>query len=66
LTGDIGHHHALEAKTLGLALIDGGHFQTEQTALKIFAERMGSFLQKQNLDVQVYFEDSEKDPTRYF
>ena len=26
ITGDIGHHAALEAKTLGIALIDGGAF----------------------------------------
>lgn len=36
VTGDIGHHHALEAESLGIALIDAGHFHTEKTAFGAF------------------------------
>lgn len=44
ITGDVGHHVALEAESLGIAVIDAGHFHTERTAFTIFADtlkRMG-------------------------
>ena len=44
ITGDVGHHHALEAEMLGIALMDAGHFQTEKTAFRQFAERLRGWL----------------------
>jgi dinuclear metal center YbgI/SA1388 family protein len=36
VTGDLRHHVALDARTLGLAVIDAGHFATEAAALPAF------------------------------
>ena len=62
LTGDMGHHHALEAKALGIALIDGGHFCTEKTAFRIFAERLKDMLSDQGWKVTVEVDEDEIDP----
>lgn len=40
VTGDVRHHAALDARTLGLALIDAGHHATEAAALPAFAARL--------------------------
>jgi GTP cyclohydrolase I len=62
LTGDVGHHHALEARSLGLALVDGGHFLTERLALKRFAELLQNGFKAHDWDVQVTFLTGETDP----
>ena len=40
VTGDVGHHQALEAQELGLAVIDPGHYHSEYPVLKIIESRM--------------------------
>ena len=65
VSGDIRHHEALEAKTLGLALIDAGHFHTEKPALRPFAERLKDTFMKRDMDVIVEIYDDEKDAMRY-
>lgn len=65
ITGDVRHHEALEAKALGLALIDAGHFQTEKSALKPFANHLRNRFIEQNMDVIVEVYDTEKSPMRY-
>ena len=65
ITGDVRHHEALEAKALGLALIDAGHFQTEKSALKPFANHLRNCFVEQNMDVIVEVYDTEKSPMRY-
>jgi len=62
LTGDIGHHHALAARTVGLALIDGGHFLTERVALKSFTGLLQSGFKAQGWNVRVNFFAEEADP----
>lgn len=42
ITGDIKHHEAQKAETMGIAVIDAGHYGTE----KSFGENMRSLLQK--------------------
>lgn len=37
LTGEVRHHHAVEASSLGMVLIDGGHFGTEFPMLEPLA-----------------------------
>ena len=65
ITGDVRHHEALEAESLGLALVDGGHFYTEKAALRPFGDRLKSALLKRNMEVLVEVYKDEKDPTRY-
>ncbi len=62
LTGDIGHHHALEAGTIGLALIDGGHFHTERVAFKVFAGHLRDALRSRGWEVEVELYEAETDP----
>jgi len=62
LTGDVGHHNALEAKTLGLAVIDGGHFLTEQLGMKKFTTVFQETIKEKNWDVDVVFLEDEVDP----
>jgi len=62
VTGEIRHHEALEAKTLGLSLIDGGHFHTEKTALAIFADHLKKKLKDSDWQVDVEVYNDEKDP----
>ena len=58
LTGDLGHHHGLEAKRIGLALIDGGHFFTESTSMKLFSRKLKDLFNDNNIHIEVlYFED---------
>jgi len=62
LTGDIGHHVALEAEALGIAILDAGHFLTEKTAFKIFAMNLNAVLESKGWEVSVKTDDEEIDP----
>lgn len=64
ITGDIRHHEALLAGTLGLALIDGGHFQTEKAALNVFAEQLQDRFMEKGLNLLVENFQNEKKPLR--
>ena len=48
ITGDIGHHEALDAGEQGLCIIDGGHYGTE----KLFAAYMEKWLGKEFPDLE--------------
>lgn len=62
ITGDVSYHRAVAAKEMGLAVIDAGHFGTEQ----IFAENMASILREKLGDaVEVLASDEERDPFIY-
>ncbi len=64
LTGDIGHHTALEAKFLDIALIDGGHFHTEKIAFRIFCNTLGDSLKKEGWETQIETDGMEVNPVR--
>lgn len=51
LTGDIKYHEAQEAQLLGLALVDGGHFGTEQPVIAVVADYLKGELQKEQVQV---------------
>ena len=53
LTGDISHHHALEAEHLGIALIDGGHFLTESSAFRHFANPLKDAIKSRGWNLTV-------------
>lgn len=58
LTGDIKYHDAMEAKTLGLSMIDIGHYESE----RYFGEVLGGYLEKLGLDVII---SPSKNPFTY-
>ena len=62
ITGDVGHHAALEAKALGIALIDGGHFHTEKTAFNIFCKHLEDFFRKGGWEVGIETDSTQMDP----
>jgi dinuclear metal center YbgI/SA1388 family protein len=62
LTGDVGHHVALEAQALGMALIDGGHFHSEKIAFKIFAKTLDALLKSKGWEIDVVIDEDEVDP----
>lgn len=61
LTGEANHHHACDAKRLGLALIVAGHYATEFPAMAAAAEKLRTELPA--LEVLVSSED--RDPYTY-
>jgi len=65
VTGDVTHHQALEARNLGLALIDAGHFCTEKAALALFADALEKLMKERRWDAQVEVYEEEQDPLHY-
>lgn len=54
LTGEVRHHHALEAAEAGVVLFEGGHFATENLMMKDLAQGLQSGLNALKYTVQVY------------
>jgi putative NIF3 family GTP cyclohydrolase 1 type 2 len=65
ITGDIKHHDAVLAKELGLALVDAGHYETEKSALDLFAERLRKAFGDAGWDVSVETDGREEPPMKY-
>jgi dinuclear metal center YbgI/SA1388 family protein len=66
VTGDIKHHEAMVAESLGVALIDGGHFWTEKAALNVFINRLRDKVKLNNWDIILDNYEGEEEPMRYF
>lgn len=62
LTGDIKYHDACDARDMGLALIDGGHFETESIYMGCLADYLKSNLDKKGYHVNVYLSSANKSP----
>ncbi len=65
ITGDIGHHHALEAKSYGITVIDAGHFGTEKPAFMIFAQTFKKIIADLGWETAVELFEDEDDPITY-
>lgn len=62
LTGDIKYHDACDARDMGLALIDGSHFATENIYMGYLADYLKNELEKRNLAAEVYVSVKNKSP----
>ena len=62
ITGDVGHHHALEAESIGIALIDAGHFNTEKVAFRCFAEHLMGLANDLGWEIEIETDEEESDP----
>ncbi|MGI6607085.1 MAG: Nif3-like dinuclear metal center hexameric protein [Peptococcia bacterium] len=60
LTADVKYHEAQEAQALGLALVDGGHFGTEQPVIAVLAAQLREAMTKEQ--VQVVTSQLNSDP----
>ena len=61
LTGEANHHHACDAKRLGLSLIAAGHYATEFPVTTAVAEKLRAALPS----VEVLVSTANKDPYTY-
>ncbi len=61
LTGEVNHHHACDAKRLGLSLIAAGHYATEFPAMAAVAEKLRTALP----EVEVLVSTEDRDPYTY-
>jgi dinuclear metal center YbgI/SA1388 family protein len=53
VSGDVGHHDALDAVAVGLAVIDAGHHATEAAALPAWVDRLRTDASERGLSAQV-------------
>lgn len=65
VTGDLKYHEAQEARMLGLALIDLGHFPSEISMVEGLAWRLESELRPRGIVADILTCTAEKDPFRY-
>ncbi len=62
VTGDVKYHEARNAASLGLALIDAGHFATERLMASHLAETMGQAAAARGLNIEFLELKGEQDP----
>lgn len=62
VTGDIKFHEAQRARAEGVALIDAGHFATEQLMVSELSRRLKTILTERHYSIEIFEMNSEKDP----
>ncbi|MDY0267880.1 Nif3-like dinuclear metal center hexameric protein [Trichloromonas sp.] len=62
VTGDVKYHEARNAESLGLALVDAGHFATEHLMVDALAERLKQAAREQRLELIIDTAEGEADP----
>ncbi len=62
ITGDMKYHDGRLAEESGLAIIDIGHFASEELVLEPLGEFLRSKARDENSDLEVYVSKSEKEP----
>lgn len=62
ITGDVKYHEAREAEMLGIALIDGGHFETESTAISALADWIREKSDEKGYEISVIESDTLVNP----
>ncbi|MEE4252597.1 MAG: Nif3-like dinuclear metal center hexameric protein [Desulfuromusa sp.] len=66
VTADIKFHEAQRARAEGIALIDAGHFATEQIMVKELSKRLRKVLSEQQFGVDIIEMTAERDPLILF
>lgn len=62
VTGDLRHHPALDALTLGLALIDAGHWATESAALPALCAALADAAAARGLQAAIHASEVRTEP----
>lgn len=66
VTGDIKYHDARQAEELGIALIDAGHFATEQLMVEQVADALRAAAQERHWEIDFEAYAGEEDPFRLY
>jgi len=66
ITGELGHHSCLEAKFLGLSVIEAGHFETEAVVLPFLKEKIQKQLEQKDWQESICIFISEICTSPYF
>lgn len=62
VTGDVKYHEARDAETLGLAILDAGHFATERPMIRGVAELLRAELERRKFTAEVREFEGEREP----
>ncbi|HEY3347101.1 MAG TPA: Nif3-like dinuclear metal center hexameric protein [Nitrospirota bacterium] len=62
ITGDIKYHDALKAIEMGLAVLDAGHYATENIAVRALAKALKDGLDARGLSVEVFVGSAQREP----
>ncbi|MCT4605253.1 MAG: Nif3-like dinuclear metal center hexameric protein [Marinisporobacter sp.] len=62
ITGDIKYHDAQYAMSLGIAVIDAGHFETEELVCKPLFENLKKLIGKNHYDMEVLLASNDMNP----
>lgn len=66
VTGDVKYHEARQAEELGIALIDAGHFATEQLMIEQVTQSLQAAAKQLNWGVAFEAYTGEEDPFRFY
>lgn len=65
VTGDVKYHEGQEAAAIGMAMIDAGHFATEQPILSHVEKFLGICAEKGKWSIDIKVDTINKDPFHY-
>lgn len=66
VTGDVKYHEARQAEDLGIALVDAGHFATEQLMIEQLTKSLQAAARQHNWGVAFEAYTGERDPFRFY
>jgi len=62
ISGDFSYHQAREAESLGICLIDAGHYATEKPILFELASRLSKLLETEDINIEFKVFAGDRDP----
>lgn len=65
ITGDVKHHGALDALEQGMAVVDAGHYATEQVVVPVLADYIKEKAKKAESELTVMVSQVKTDPFQY-
>lgn len=65
VSGDLGHHTAIDARSAGIGLIDVGHFGSEHLVVDVLAASIRDAIKALGISATVEAVDTETDPFHY-
>jgi dinuclear metal center YbgI/SA1388 family protein len=65
ITGDVKYHEAMTARSLGITVIDAGHFATEHLMAATLAARLRNHSQQSGWEIEFLTAPGEIDPFRF-